>query len=121
MKTSKADFRFYVAECQRLIKLWGLNDWLVEYEHRKNDEARAWCAGIPEHRQMVIGLATEWETPVSRGALRDTAFHETAHLLLAPITHMAHPSRRKTTREWETTVEMTTRKVQAAIEAGRCR
>lgn len=88
--TLEEHYNLFVAECQRLHKEWGLNDWKIYFEHRENEGNRAqiWW-NIPNH-VATIQLATDWgESEVTDQGIISAARHEMINLLCAPTLYIA--------------------------------
>lgn len=82
-KTTKTHFKIFKTECERLRKLWHLDDWMVFYAHTAIPDAEAMCALTPSSRQATLSLSTLWwNEPPTPEAMRYTARHEMTHLLL---------------------------------------
>lgn len=90
MKTTKKDFELFKKECRKWIKVFGLKDWEINFEHVPVQ------SGIGEHifdsnnRWAYIKLATDWgNTEISSCEVKRTAFHETVELWLGRIRILA--------------------------------
>ncbi len=90
MKTTKEHYKLFVSECQRLVILWGLNDWKIYYEYGKSEGNRGklWTNG--EYHIATIQLAADWETEVvTEQGIKSCARHEVIHLLFAYLVYIA--------------------------------
>lgn len=92
--TTDAHFRAFSTEVHRLVRLWGINDWIVKCAHMRLTDARAQCMTRVTHRVCTIALGKVWMPKDGNGdehfapTLRDvkeTARHEVIHLLLARV------------------------------------
>lgn len=91
MKVSKKLFNTFKAECEKWLKILGLNDWQVHYRHEKiNNRAEIHfdCVG----RLATIILSTSWpgwdQDLVNEENIKRSAFHEVCELLLGPLNDM---------------------------------
>lgn len=90
MKTSKADFEFFKAECRKWLKVFNLDGWGIEYSHEKlKDEYGKILFNLEGHKASVF-FTTEIEPPFSRERMAETAKHEIIHLLLARLSEHAY-------------------------------
>jgi hypothetical protein len=90
MKTTKSHFGYFKKCCDKWVKIFGLLDWEIDYDHKKSEGAlinsEAWCTYDQEGGQRVtVGLSTEWDSPVNKNTLYLAARHEILHLLLAHL------------------------------------
>jgi hypothetical protein len=90
MKTTKADFRVFVAECERLRKLWKLDGYVLRYRHVQLDDGdQALCSGNYVQRGATLSLSTDWtvghELEKTGEAIREMARHEMAHVLIGQL------------------------------------
>lgn len=99
MSNTITDYHSFKKECQRRIKQLGLSEWDLDYlfkESPNENEWKAWATWDMEARQARIGL-----NPDAAKAVKDDAFHEVLHILLADLTELAE-SRFVTQREIDT-------------------
>lgn len=96
MKTTKAHYKLFQAECRKWLRKFGLIDWRVTFFHEDWSEscgpANAWCRWNQRGRTASLCLATDWgwsETSITNDMIRNKALHEVCHLLMARITDMA--------------------------------
>lgn len=87
MKTTTAHFKIFKAECEKWIKVWGLLDYSIEYEHEDCEGDLARCATHYRGKCALISLGAEWADPISTHSLKKVAFHEVAELLLMELNH----------------------------------
>ena len=90
-KTSKKDFELYKNECRKWIKIFGLLDWELYFEHEsKTVDALAGCSFTRVGRNVTLWLSKNWGTnKVSTLDIKMTAFHEIGELLLSPLNDLA--------------------------------
>lgn len=91
MKTTKAHFEIFKAECEKWVKIWGLLDWEVFYYHQKlTGDTAARCTTNSSNRIASLFLSTEWdESEVTNHIIRRRAFHEVSELFLARLFSLA--------------------------------
>lgn len=87
VKTTSADFDYFIAECEKRVVDFGLAGWDIAYTHVDNIDALAQCTTRIPQSCATISLSTDWKSyrRVTREDLRLTANHEMAHLLVARI------------------------------------
>jgi len=80
-----AHFERFRNECMRFIRLFGVNDWRVEFARRELD-SRAECWTNLQGHEAGIVLAKTWtEHEPTPENLQRTAFHEVWELLTAEL------------------------------------
>lgn len=89
-KTTKKHFGIFKTECERLIKKAGLGGWSVKIFHRKceTENATAEIEYGMINRSVIIVFDTEWDENyriLTPEAVRVTAKHEIAHLIIARL------------------------------------
>jgi hypothetical protein len=91
MKTTKAHFKAFEAECQRLWKLWGMSGWtlLIKHEKTKTSTAEASTNSNYVQRIVWVTLNTDWSVPITTTELLETARHEMVHAMLQPLGNLA--------------------------------
>lgn len=93
MKTTKRHFEIFKRECEKWIKIFGLVDWEVWYEHKKLKHEN-WLA---QHASNVVGrniwyaLNTEWDqaVPLTEHEIKASAFHEVFESRMANLRAIA--------------------------------
>lgn len=90
MKTTKAHFKVFKEECQKWIVKWGLIGWCIDFYHEDWSESyskgKAWCKWQLKGRVASLCLNPDWGNGTfSVKLLRQVAFHEVGHLLLARL------------------------------------
>lgn len=94
MKTTKAQFREFVGECRKWIRVFGLSDWFVRFSH--DDEFPmnfATCVGDVYSRDTTIHMTNDIgsSTMDECGGIDLLAFEEVMHLALQDITTYIPP------------------------------
>lgn len=85
---TKADFDVFRKECQRLISIFGLQEWSDYYEFGALEDCYAQVRMNYEGRVATLALNKEWPEDnrrPSRDELKKTALHEVLHILIYPI------------------------------------
>ena len=89
-KTTEEHYELFILECNRLVKLWGLMDWKIYFEHEENkgNRAQIWVDG--DNHTATIQLSGSWQdnNPTEQGILH-AARHEMIHLLIGYFNHCA--------------------------------
>lgn len=88
MKTTKEQFQYFVKECKKRIKEYGLGGWKVYFQHQDlaNDFARI-------SANLTVMVATiffcdDWDDPIrpcNNAEIAVVARHEVLHLLTSRI------------------------------------
>lgn len=118
--TTARHFAIFKAECKRLLKLWGVNDWDVTFAHEGLSYARAQCRFSLITRVATISLGRVWSGDGNKAyepafsMIKDCARHECAHLLLAPL-HGLTGARYVTEDEEKCAVESVCRHLQGLL------
>lgn len=92
MKLTKADFLLFQKECQKWIKVLGLNSWTVYYYFKpQEDNEIATCNTLYSDRVASITLATSFSPggENKRQILCDTALHEALEILFSTLLQLA--------------------------------
>jgi len=94
-RTTEAHFRAFKRECERLKRLWGLNDWRLDFsQERLDDNANANISADSIYRTALLRLAVVWSAKDGNGdkhyaptasGIMDAARHEMTHLLTADL------------------------------------
>jgi len=93
MKTTKADFEVFKAECEKWIQRFGLVDWSAFFHHktpeaRKPGLAHVWYNVMS--RRCDFYLPKQWsDEPVTTLQVERCAFHEVCHILVATLVSCA--------------------------------
>lgn len=89
LKTTPKHFEIFKKECDRLLRVWGLDGWNVSYLHKKMGDRYAETYRRLTSRQATIALNTEWGVedvrPLSEKELNKLAKHEVLHVLLGRL------------------------------------
>lgn len=86
MKTTKADFKYFVARCGYWQKELGLMDWSIHITHEALEDKYANTIYGDESGVATIQLGLDWgEPPVTQEQLNRTALHECCHLLFSNL------------------------------------
>lgn len=84
-KTTKADFKLFVKECEKWIDFFGQTDWECFYDHEDIDDRARYNADVAG-RIVRFTLAEEWENvEPTKHLVRKAAFHEINELRLVKI------------------------------------
>lgn len=91
-KVTKADFRVFKAECERLIDLFGLTEWDISIVHGpcQDDDWQAQCSKNVGGRVAELRLADTLQVGPDYHPMapEQNARHEVVHLLLAKLSHI---------------------------------
>ncbi len=85
-KTTRADFELFKRECERCIRILGLTEWRICYEHAKCEEDGnvAECLTSYCGQHVVLRLELDRESlPNTNESIKNTARHEVLELLLS--------------------------------------
>lgn len=89
MKTTPKQFDLFVKTCRKYVKLFGLYEWDLAYEHGKIEPGTvANCSSTMPQMSAVIRLNTERELfqgKLTNEEIKITAIHEVSHLLIAKL------------------------------------
>lgn len=87
MKTTKADFELFQKYCAEAIQKLGLTEWSVYYSHEELDGCYAQTRWKLTDGLAVIAFAKLWDDlrPKTEGNIRQIAFHEVLHIVMAPL------------------------------------
>lgn len=113
-RTTARHFAIFKAECDRLIKLWGLVDWEFRILHDSND-GLATCA--PQNNRIcVIRLARTWGKldEITDARLRAAARHECAHAVTGELIVMVR-ARCVSEDELTAAIEVTARRLERML------
>lgn len=113
--TTKRHFAIFKAECERLAKLWELNDWEYRIFHGESDSL-AECDPRPIDRIMVLRLGIDWgprDVPTDARVLF-CARHEMSHAITGELLFMAQ-SRHVTKDEIVAAAEITARRLERLL------
>lgn len=86
MKTTKAQFRQFVNECQKWIRVFGLNDWFIRFSH--TDEyhgTSAHCSSFTDSRECTINLSVDIGDEPLPYELSELALEEVLHIATADM------------------------------------
>ena len=97
-KTTDEHFEIFRDEVAAHCSNLGLTDWHLEVFHKDTNGSRASCITSLEDMVANITLDPTWDVEPTEQSLRETAFHESCELLLAPLHHLSH---RRTVTDWE--------------------
>ena len=91
--TSPADFKLFCEEVKKWQVRLGLLDWRIDFFHQNAVETVGATRGWFEARDGFvcnIGLALSWgEDEVTKEKVKETALHETLHIILAEMCWLA--------------------------------
>ena len=84
-ETTAEHFEAFKAEARRFIDMFGLWDWRVDFEHSYQEDSFAVCEhNTTSGKIATLILSTDWSgTEPTLESLRQSAFHEVCHILLA--------------------------------------
>lgn len=87
MRTTKKDFSLFKEYAGGYVRLLGLVDWSIHYEHCDLPENYANTITNVSGRVARIEFGKYWDDlrPKTNEELRKLALHEVLHVLLAPI------------------------------------
>ena len=93
-KLTISQFDLFVAECERIQPILGLQGWKIYYASLKMDGTYARTLSDAHEKIATIKLNPEWDdyggnTP-SPANLKKTALHEMLHVFMADLTGLAH-------------------------------
>lgn len=94
-KTTPRDFEVFKENVVRWMRTFGLTDWQMEMQHKlmpNQGETVSVCARTNWDycsRSVLFTLNMAWIRPPLGQEIESVAFHEVAHLLLAPLVHEA--------------------------------
>lgn len=94
-RTTAKHFKLFKKEVRLWLDRLGLKDWRVDFDHEDIGDGsgvstRAWYHGTIEDRVCGIGLAKNWDSdPITNRKIRECAFHEVGHVLLAQLEGIA--------------------------------
>ena len=91
-KTTDEHFKLFTDYCKEFIQLFGLYDWYIGFNHTEQNEGnRAECGfSTDDSHNAWINLAQEWHyDEITPARLREVAFHEVCHVLLADSHNVA--------------------------------
>lgn len=92
-RTTTTHFRIFKKEARLWLLRLGLQDWRVDFEHQDAPDhivSRAWYHGKVEDRVCALALARSWGGDIPTNSnVRESAFHEVCHVLLADIEGIA--------------------------------
>lgn len=89
IKTSKADFKYFVKKCEEYIDQLSLRDFKIYYTYENHPDSYAWILPDVEAGQATIGLSVDWgKQKATKEMLGYCAKHEVLHLLLADLVHV---------------------------------
>jgi len=114
--TTPRAFAIFKAECDRLVKLWGLNDWEVRVRHEDIGENLATCTPGIVSRICIIRLGTTWgpsDIPTD-AAIKNAARHEVAHLATGELIALAR-ARYVTDDEMTSAIETTAKRLERIL------
>lgn len=82
MKTTKKNFVTFKKYCEYYQRLFGLNNYQVDYEHVELDDAYASITISHDGHVVGISFATDWDgRELIDKELKTSARHEMCHLL----------------------------------------
>lgn len=94
MRTTKAQFREFVSECRKWIRVFGLSDWYVRFSHSDDyPSSFANCSADTGSRECTITLAInigDYE-PYELG---EVALEEVLHIVASDIRFFIPPKDR---------------------------
>lgn len=91
MRTTAAHFKIFKAECEKWIKVWGLLEWKIYYDHLELDGDYGECCRNLIAKKATIALGKTWANINAIGSqeVKAIAFHEVAELLLSGLDILA--------------------------------
>lgn len=113
-RTTARHFAIFKAECERLIKLWGVVDWEVRIIH-SNAPGLATCS--PQNNRIcVIRLGKTWGAldEITDARLRAAARHECAHAVTGELLVMVR-ARCVSEDELTAAIEVTARRLERML------
>jgi len=91
--TTHKQFKTFVAECKKWIKIFGLAGWECKFSHEYIDDCRAQTGYRSVGRLAHIRLSSDWgdeiTSPITTRDIKLVAFHEVCEVLFARIALMA--------------------------------
>jgi hypothetical protein len=106
VKTTKADFDYFVKRCKHWIKVLGINGWEIEYKHTNLPGQLARWGGDSVSMHTTLYLGIDWEeTEPTKKELDLTALHEVLHLLLGEIQNLGD-TRYTTEDHWHSAIHV---------------
>jgi len=90
-RTTGEHFKIFQEEAWYWIQRFGLKGWNIHYTHENTDnESFATCAHNVSGRVVTLNLEKDWEDfLVTERQVRQSAFHEVIHILLARLRWLA--------------------------------
>ncbi len=91
MKTTKAHFKIFKAECKKWVEYFGFLDWSVNFHHKTTQSGKNTYATVgwnTSGRRCDIYFTEEWDE-VTEYQIKKTAFHEVCHMLHMPLSNCA--------------------------------
>ena len=91
-ETTDKHFEIFIKESEKIVDDLGLKDWNVQYTHGDVDEENnAECAYMIGAKSVWLKLALEWgeKDVLDDQAIKETAWHEVFHILLAQLEYLA--------------------------------
>lgn len=94
MKTTKAQYRQFVAECQKWVRVFGLSDWFIRFSHSDDYPGTiAHCSCDTDSRECMINLSVDIGDPLPYN-FDEIAIEEVLHIVTADIrTFIPHKER----------------------------
>lgn len=89
-RTTKRHYRLFQEEVRKFQKDWGINGWVLEFEHSKLEPG--YLAMVERdfgQGQALISFSTFWEVEPIQENLRSIAKHELLHVILGRMRGLA--------------------------------
>jgi hypothetical protein len=118
MKTTPKHFQVFKKECLRLIDLFELNNWNVEFQHGELNLRFAEIKTSLDDYIATIGFNIEWDDvlrPCTEEEIKKSALHEVIHLLLSRLSDMG-AARYITSAEFKSTEEELVHKLEKIMK-----
>jgi len=89
-RSTAKHFKVFKEECEKWLKIYGLQRYRVFYEHDELENCLGGCNTDQPSMQAVIQLGKDWHSnPLNNKEVKIVAFHETTELLLARLHDLA--------------------------------
>ena len=116
--TSEKDFNVFVKECKKWIKVFGLFDWEICFEHFDNEDASALAAcyyDVPGKSAYILLYQNFYENEISDSLLKKCAFHEVCELLLGKLKCYCETDLKLTNNQIQEAVHTVIRRLENSI------
>lgn len=89
-KTTKKDFQEFKSECWKWIEYFGLKEWEWDIRHEEpiQDNARAGYNLVYMSKYICVRLNTKFAVKPDKNEIKQCAFHEICHVLLAELSRL---------------------------------